>query len=385
MGSVRDNFKTKSGDPLTIGVGSGTKWQWLKKARSEDEKDQLVEPLVTTILSALEQGFNHVDTAEMYTTHEEVGEALRRAGYLTDEKAREKVWITDKYYPGGFFTQPPFTESTTASIDVALQKIGTNYLDLYLLHTPFFDPTKTSTGLAIKDIWQQMEQAVRDGKVRYIGVSNFAASHIEEILSYSTIKPVVNQIEFHPFLQEQSPGIAAFCAKNDILIETYSPLAPLFRDDSGKLNETLDKIGAKYQKNNAQVLLRYVMEKGHLPITTSSKAERFKEAMEIHSFELSKEDVALISEEGAKHHFRAFFADERFLSTSKNVQATVARSASSTFAEYRSKQTQQLGPLYSSKTQNVGEKSEEFKRFAEMARSTAYNSEGKAASVEARL
>ncbi|ODQ76967.1 hypothetical protein BABINDRAFT_163967 [Babjeviella inositovora NRRL Y-12698] len=308
MASLRDNFKTKAGERLTIGVGSGTKWHILKRSRGEKTGD-LVEPLVTTLVSAFEAGFNHVDTAEIYNTHAEVGEALRRAGYLADEKAREKVWVTDKYYPGGFPGHEPLTTGPIASIDVALKALGTTYLDLYLVHQPFFDP-KTGTGLTLKDVWRELEQAVAEGKVRYIGLSNSAVPHIEEILSYATVKPAVNQIEFHPFLQEQSPGIVSFCAKHDILIEPYGPLSPLFRDDSGKLNDTLDKIGAKHGKNRAQVLLRYAVDQGFLPITTSSKAERFHEALEVETFQLSPEDVALISKEGAKHHFRGFFIEK---------------------------------------------------------------------------
>lgn len=302
------NFTTKSGNPITIGTGSGTKWQWAKKSRSDDLKDTIHQDLVDQLVMALKLGYNHLDTAEFYSTQPEIGEAIVQAGI-----PRQDVFITTKYSPG-FMTNPALTTGPKESIDIALKQMKTDYIDLFLIHSPFFN--EGSRGQTLESAWKEIVEAKKQGKVRHIGVSNFTISHLESIFKITDSKenyPQVNQIEFHPYLQNQTPGITEFCKKHDIQIEAYSPLTPLSRvEKDGEsvdhpLKSVLPKLSQKYDKTPAQILLRYTLQKGYLPITTSSNEERVKQSLEIYEFELDDDDLALIDSEGSKFRHRTFF------------------------------------------------------------------------------
>lgn len=308
---LNPEFKTVSGRPLKIGTGTGTKWQILKKGRPEEERDLLSEDLVDQLLLALKNGFYHIDTAEIYTTHKEVGAAVKRSGI-----PREDLWITTKYNPG-FGSSQAMSASPSASIETALKELETDYIDLFLVHSPFFSP-ETTHGYSHREVWDALVQAKKDGKVRHIGVSNHTAKHIEDIFGFvdPEFYPQVNQIEFHPYLQDQSKGIVEFCQKHDILVEAYSPLAPLSRvnkDGEAHIDNPLEKLlpglTEKYNKTPSQILLRYTLQRGILPITTSSKEERIKESLSVYDFKLSDEDVEKINETGS-FHFRAFFKEQ---------------------------------------------------------------------------
>ncbi|KAK6454769.1 Aldo/keto reductase [Scheffersomyces xylosifermentans] len=310
---LTQNFTTKSGIPITIGTGTGTKWQWLKKGRPEDQKDTLVTELVDQLLLALQNGYNHIDTAEVYTTHPEVAEAVKKSGI-----PREDLFITTKYSPG-FRTFQALSKGPTDFIDTALKELQTDYVDLFLIHSPFFDEA-VSRGQTLESSWAEVIEAKKAGKVREIGVSNYAKPHLEKIFKVAgstEFYPKVNQIEFHPYLQNQSKDIVKFAQENDILIEAYGPLTPLFRiKKDGKdvedhpLKPLLQELSEKYGKTDAQILLRYTLQKGILPITTSTKVERIKQSLEVYEFEITAEDVAKIDEVGASYPFRQFFDQE---------------------------------------------------------------------------
>ncbi|CAK7895322.1 NADPH-dependent conjugated polyketone reductase C2 [[Candida] anglica] len=306
-------FTTKSGKPLNIGTGTGTKWQWAKKGRPEDEQNEVHQDLVDQISLAIKTGFRHIDTAETYTTHPEVAAAVKVSGI-----PREDLWITTKYIPGSkVIGSTASSKGPIDTIDQALTTLDTEYLDLFLLHTPFFDP-ELSHGLTITSAWKEAIQAKKDGKVRHIGVSNFAIPHLEE--TYEAAEgnkeyyPEFNQLEFHPYLQNQSKDIIKYCQDNNILVEAFGPLTPLFRIKEGEkevtdhpLTKLLPKLSEKYGKTDAQILLRYTLQKGILPITTSSKEQRIRESLEAYDFKLDEEDVKLIDDEGATYKFRGFF------------------------------------------------------------------------------
>ncbi|GEQ70078.1 hypothetical protein JCM33374_g3754 [Metschnikowia sp. JCM 33374] len=303
---------TKSGNTVVIGTGSGTKWQKIKKGRDASLSDTLVDEMVDYLVSSVGNGFRHLDTAEVYTTHPEVAKAIKSV-----EVPREDLFVTTKYNPG-VAARHAFHASGAASIDAALKDLELEYIDLFLIHYPFFN-TEYSHGQEIEDIWADLIQAKKDGKVRYIGVSNFTVDHLKRCISVAggdpNYSPQVNQIEFHPYLQNQSPGIREFCKEHDILIEAYGPLSPLFRIVDSDGNEVVDhplkpvipQLAAKYGKTDAQILLRYTLQKGLLPITTSSQSERQREALAVYEFSLDDEDVQLIDEVGSKFHFRGFF------------------------------------------------------------------------------
>ena len=302
---------TKSGNPVVLGTGTGTKWQKIKKARDVSLKDTIVQEMVDYLVESVKNGYRHIDTAEIYTTHPEVAKAIATCGV-----PREDLFISTKYNPGVKGVPAP-NKSGAASVDAALKDLGVEYIDLFLIHFPFFD-LSLSNGQSLEDVWADLIQAKKAGKVRYIGVSNFAIDHLKRTFKVAGGDPEgypqVNQIEFHPYLQDQSPGIRDFCKEHNILIEAYGPLSPLFRieqegeeEKSHPLDAVLPKLVEKYGKTDSQILLRYTLQKGLLPITTSSKPERQREALDVYNFKLDDEDVKLIDEEGAKFEHRNFF------------------------------------------------------------------------------
>lgn len=308
--SIAD-YTTKSGKPLMIGTGSGTKWQWAKKGRPEEEQGTIHQELVDQLVLAINLGFTHLDSAETYSTSPEVGAAIKQSGVK-----REDLWVTSKYATG-FYDHQAESAGPLDALDKVLKELDTDYLDLWLIHSPFFEDY-ISRGQTIKSAWAEMIEAKKSGKVRYIGVSNFAAPHIEECMEVAKgdyeYFPKFNQIECHPYLQDQTKDIQKFCRENGIIVEAYSPLAPLFRvkQDGEEVTdhpmvELLPKLAAKYGKTDSQILLRYTLQKGILPITTSSKAERITQTLDIYNFELEQEDLELISKVGASYKFRGFF------------------------------------------------------------------------------
>lgn len=297
------SLSTKSGLPLRIGTGTGTKWKDLKR-NDISNANSIVEALKI----ALDLGFNHIDTAEAYTTQPEVAAAIKQSG-----KNRHDLWLTTKYSPGG---NSYFKKEATGPghfVDLALKELDTDYIDLVLLHHPFFDKDPSHT---LESAWKELIVAQVQGKVRYIGASNFAVSHLQAVIDVSNAPqhyPVFNQIEFHPYLQNQSPDVVKFCQDNNILVEAYGPLSPLFRVkkdgkevDDHPLTKLLPELAAKYNRTPAQILLRYTLDKGILPVTTSSKPDRIKESLEIYEFALDPEDVKKIDVVGESFPYRGF-------------------------------------------------------------------------------
>ncbi|KAI5949388.1 hypothetical protein KGF54_005623 [Candida jiufengensis] len=296
------HFKTKSGKDITIGFGTGTRWKrpLLKSGKNYSEE------LVDQILLAIDSGFNHIDTAEVYETQTSVGEALKRT-----KVPREDLWITTKYN-GGFKTFKAHSKSGKDSIDKALKELGVDYIDLFLIHSPFFT-TELSHGHTLEDIWRDIIEAKKEGKIREIGISNAAISHLERLFAASPSKefyPVVNQIEFHPFLQNQSKDIVKYSQDHNILVEAFSPLSPITKAETNNLESNLKNLAEKYNKTEAQILLRYTLQKGILPITTSANENRLKQSLDLYNFELSKEEVDEIDKLGRENPFRLFFHEE---------------------------------------------------------------------------
>lgn len=240
-------------------------------------------------------GLNNIDTDEAYTTHAEVGEAIKEINL-----PREDLWITTKISPHSL------TNGPLEFVDIALNDLDTEYIDLLLIHSPFLEYGIDT--IDVEAYWKEMIQAKISGKVLNTGVSNFAISHLRRLFKVSESDdffPKVNQIEFHPYLQNQSSDIVQFCKTNDIQLEGYAPLTPLFRLDDKiehPLKNFLIKLVKKYAKTKAQILLRYTLQKGFIPITTSSKFERI--SIEIYDFELSDEDVELIDQKGSRYTLR---------------------------------------------------------------------------------
>lgn len=232
------------------------------------------------VLTALEAGYRHIDTAAAYENEASVGQAISESGL-----AREALFITTKLW-----NKIGTYEEAKVAIDTSLEKLNLTYLDLYLIHWP--------NPLAFRDRWQErnaqvwraMEEALEAGKIRALGVSNFHPHHLEALLKTAKIKPVVNQILLNPSDQQES--LVASNQAHHILSEAYSPLG------TGKIFEVveLQTLGQKYGKTVAQLVLRWSLQKGFLPLPKSVTKERIIENIAIFDFEISPADMATIDQ-----------------------------------------------------------------------------------------
>jgi diketogulonate reductase-like aldo/keto reductase len=226
----------------------------------------------TSVLDAIETGYRLIDTAASYMNESAVGNAIRKSGIT-----RKDLFITTKLW-----VQETGYETTKKAIERSLNKLQTDYLDLYLIHQPYGD---------VYGSWRAMEELYKAGKIKAIGVSNFHPDRIMDLITFNEILPVVNQIETHPFNQQTETQI--FLTENNIQIESWGPFAEgknnIFK------NELLASIGRKYIKSNAQVTLRWLIQRGVVAIPKSVHKERIEENFNIFDFELSSSDMEAIS------------------------------------------------------------------------------------------
>lgn len=271
-----------------VGYGTGTKWG--KKGATE-----LDEGVISAVSTSIEAGFVHIDGAESYGTEEEIGITVSKSGLK-----RDQFFITTKVLP--------HIADPAKALDTSLEKLGLDYVDLYLIHAPFV--TKEDNGITLEDAWLGLEKLQAAGKAKSIGVSNFRVQDLERILKVGKVVPAVNQVEFSAYLQNQSPGIYQFSKKHGILLTAYSPLGPVTaaaKFPDAPLTPVLEKLAAKYNKSTAQITLRWTYQVGVLPITTSAKKERVKQSLDIFDFELTDAEVEEIGNVGAGFTFRQYW------------------------------------------------------------------------------
>jgi diketogulonate reductase-like aldo/keto reductase len=202
------------------------------------------------------------------------------------------------------------TSNIQAAFDRTLQNIGVDYVDLYLLHHPYFAKSEEQ----LQTAWSELEGIFDSGKVGAIGVSNFTKQHIETILKTARIKPACNQIELNPYLQRVD--LQRFQREQGISTFAFSPLSPIVRANPGPLDDVLETIAHKHGVSTAVVLIRWALQQGIAVVTTSTQKERMKDHLLALSASLSEDEVALISEVGSAKHFRGrwndiFAADDR--------------------------------------------------------------------------
>ncbi|WP_144554415.1 aldo/keto reductase [Bacillus sp. X1(2014)] len=225
------------------------------------------EEVVQSVKAAIKNGYISIDTAAIYKNEEGVGQAIKESGVPREELfITSKVWNSEQGY-----------ESTLAAFETSLNKLGLDYLDLYLIHWPGKNK--------YKETWKALEKLYKDGRVRAIGVSNFLVHHLEDLISTAEIKPMVNQVEFHPHLTQKE--LLAYCKKEGIQMEAWSPLK-----QGQLLNEpVLEDLAHKYNKSVAQVILRWDLQHGVVTIPKSIKEHRIIENANLFDFELSAEDM----------------------------------------------------------------------------------------------
>lgn len=224
-----------------------------------------------SVVDAIETGYRLIDTAQSYMNEEAVGKAIKSSGI-----AREELFITTKLW-----IQSDGYQGTRKAFENSLKKLQLDYLDLYLIHQPFGD---------VYGEWRAMEALYKEGKVRAIGVSNFHPDRLIDLIIHNEIIPAVNQVETHPFHQQN--GAQQFMIENNVQIESWGPFA------EGKNNifhnELLLSIGNKYNKSIAQVILRWLTQRGVVAIPKSVRKERMAENLNSLDFELSSADMEAI-------------------------------------------------------------------------------------------
>ena len=263
--SLSSTYRLHNGVQIPI-IGFGT-WQ----VKNGEEAYQAV-------LNALKAGYRHIDTAEGYYNEESVGQAIKDSGI-----PREDIFITTK------LTNRHITyEGAKQAIEDSLKRLGVSYIDLYIIHWP--NPTSCRPEYEKRNlaVYQAMEDAYLAGKFRAIGVSNFHPHHLEALMKHAKIRPMVNQILINP--SDMQPALVAYNEAHDILTEAYSPFG------TGKLFDVdkLKSLSNKYKKSTSQILLRWSLQHGYLPLPKTVTTSRMKENLEVFDFSLTLEDMQMI-------------------------------------------------------------------------------------------
>lgn len=242
---------------------------------------------VQAVTWALQAGYRLIDTAAVYENEEEVGKAIRES-----DVPREQIFLTTKLW-----NDDQGYDTALRAMDVSLQKLGTDYVDLYLVHWPFTGVRWPYTNQAKMDdprhdkraeTWKAMEEILASGKAHSIGVSNYLIKHLEEMDAYARVEPVVNQIEFHPFWYRNE--LHEYCQAKGIVVESYSPLSRAKK----LFDPHITAIAEKHNRTNAQVLLRWGLQHGNVVIPKSTHQERIIENMAVFDFALTTDDMAVL-------------------------------------------------------------------------------------------
>jgi diketogulonate reductase-like aldo/keto reductase len=252
--------KLNTGDSMPA-IGFGT-WQ------IEDQ-----DKAAKSVKTAIEVGYRLIDTAKIYGNEQGVGKGIAESGVARKEFfITTKLWNSDQGY-----------ESALKAFEQSLKRLGMDYLDLYLIHWPATDKRAES--------WKALQKIYTEGLAKNIGVSNYTVHHLQELLAETDVVPAVNQIEFHPFIYDEQKEVLEFCREKGIVVEAYSPLARA-KDLN---NTTLHAIAERHGKTIAQVMLRWAIQHGTVPIPKSTNTSRIKENFSVFDFKLSDEEMRTIN------------------------------------------------------------------------------------------
>lgn len=267
MHSLTDAYKLSNGVEIPC-IGFGT-WQ------TPDG-----DVAVASVLSALQAGYRHIDTAQGYGNEASVGTAIKKSGI-----DRKEIFVTSK-----LTNSEHGYERTLAAFEETMKKLDMDYIDLFLIHWPNPIAFRSNWQEANAGSWKAFEELYKAGRIRSIGISNFHPHHIEELMKTATVAPMVNQIRLCP--GDTQDEVVDYCRSRDILLEAYSPLGV------GKIFEVpeMQMLAQKYERSIAQVCIRWSLQRGYLPLPKSVTPARIKENAEVFDFELSADDVQLIAD-----------------------------------------------------------------------------------------
>lgn len=237
------------------------------------------EAAVQSVKEALAAGYRHIDTAAAYENETEVGQAIRESGIKREDLfITSKLWNSERGY-----------ESTLEAFEKTLERLGLDYLDLYLIHWPASVHQFENWETINVETWRAMIRLYREGRIRAIGVSNFLPHHLSALMEME-VTPMVNQIEFHPGMTQ--PETVKYCRENRILVEAWSPLG------NGQLlqSEQIKSMAEKYKKSPAQICLRFVLQQGVLPLAKSVQASRIRENLNLYDFRIDEEDMKTLTD-----------------------------------------------------------------------------------------
>ena len=242
-------------------VGFGT-WQLLPGRTTKQ-----------AVTFALETGYRLIDTARIYGNEGSVGKVVNASGI-----SRSQLFITTKLWNAsqGY-------DKAHRAFNNSLKRLDQNYIDLYLIHWP--SVTKRA------ESWRALTEIYKSGRAKNIGVSNYTVKHLQELMTQSDVIPAVNQVEFHPFLYEEQKELLEFCQQHGIVVEAYSPLAHGKKTDS----IVLPAIAQKYDKSSAQVILRWCVQHGTVPLPKSSNPQHIRDNLQIFDFELTNAEMQQVN------------------------------------------------------------------------------------------
>jgi len=248
------NIRLNTGDEIPqVGLGL-----WLNKDKDECK---------SSVKVALDAGYTHFDTAQIYNNEQFLGEALQEAG-----ADRKNLFITTKIW-----NENQYWDDIEPSLDESLDKLKTDYVDLLLLHFPVTETRRPA--------WRKMEEIYHSGKAKAIGVSNYTIRHLEELLAENKVVPAVNQVEIHVFLQQ--PELLDFCKRHNIVVEAYSPLA----HGMGMNDPVLVEIAKAHNKSTAQIMLRWCVQQDLVVLPKSVHPDRIQQNIDLFNFELSDDEM----------------------------------------------------------------------------------------------
>ena len=269
-----------------LGYGTGTAWY-----KSADKASSIDRPTVDALTTALKLGYLHIDAAEVYNTEAEVGIAIKES-----KIDRSKLYVTTKVINK--------IANIPQAIDQSLKKLQLDYVDQYLIHAPFF----AKSDIDLQTAWTAMETVKASGKAKSIGVSNYLIPHLEATLRTASVKPCLNQIEYHPYLQHAA--LIQYHKERGIAVSAYSPLSAVTKAKPGPIDLMMSELAKKYYVTENEIALRWCIDSGVVAITTSGKEQRLSDYLRAMTFSLTPREVQEIAEIGDQKHYRGYFCDK---------------------------------------------------------------------------